>query len=915
MYPENKIHRILISGFCQLILLISGDFVCRSQQNHVHIVSGWVTSSPRGINGSQKRVGGATLSLASDKDTLTAISSYDGTFIFKKVPTGKASLTVRHVSYQTKILSLDIREDAYISIVLDEKSETINEARVQAEAPVYSIKGDTLQYNVSATQCVSRDETLQDVLLRLPGVTMENGRIHIMGEPLERIYIDKKLLFGDSTGAALRYMAADNIVRIKVYDQATLDDRRRRRESPNRERAINVETFTKMSFVAVGIASAGLGTTIGKDGKESLKYGTGVAANYFSEKLMLSGTLRLDNLGKNSGIEGFTDITKQGNREGVDGYAGIQYMQKFGDPIMGKSLSANYSFGYGRNSTESEHESIYDQGERIWSDNTLTKTKSGTHNAVLSWMNPGKLDRRIELAFRASQMENTYESSMQRQEGGESFLGEINRLNTLKSYHLDFRGQLGGSKWSIYSEGGSGWNNGDYSQYETSLKYSGTTVSTPVGNDQSIFIRPYLSLWSRHDSSLDIMGQIGFNRNFTHEEKIKDGIPDIASSVLNTYMSYGAQAGIRYEFRKEAWSFKAKASLLADMVMQDMQLPVKDNPGKWFISPNFNVSAGRNSPAASQILSVELARILPSSSNLSGYLNTTNPYFIQRGNPDLKQTVKLMISYSANFLFGTGYSLMAIAKLGPAFNDICRETYYFRSEEERFGYRFAPGTTLDTYSNVNTFNANTAVSFKGPIPMIKVLAQLMVSYDFLHDSGYIDGVLHPSMRHTPSMKASLTSNFSQRHKITAAFAQTFNYRSTQDIGNSSYLLSELSVRHRSTFPFGLTLQTYFCHTTGRPFTEAKKLSQNLLNIKAGYKVFPSKNGEISISFYDITDTWDLVSMSMGKNFVSTSTRTAPKRFWMVNFVYSFNTSRKGGSGGGFRNMPQIGEDYGRARVF
>ncbi len=888
----------------------------KAQDKGGYTIVGNVRSSVAGRRGGAEGIPGATVTLRIGTDSLTTITSPSGDFIFKKVPGGKATLTARHISYQTKTKSLDITSDiGHIGIILDEKMEVIKEARVQAEVPVFSFAGDTLQYNVAATQKVSADETLKDVLLRLPGVTSEDGMIKILGEPLERIYVDKKLLFGENTGAALSYMAADNIVRIKVYDEPTMEDRRKRRKSLRRERAINVETFSKMKFVTVGLASAGVGSTIGADGGEKPRYGAGAAANYFSEKLMLSGTLRLDDLGKNAGIKGYTDISKLGKGEGTDGYAGVQFIKYFGDVVMGKQLSANYSFGYGNNSSASEKESTYNQGERIWTDNTISSAKRKTHNAVVSWMNPGVLSRKVELAFNAAGNDDSWESTSVRKEGDGLFQGIVNGRKMADSYRFDLRGELGGEKWVVSAEGSSGWSSGDYSQDETTTIYSGTTVSTPTGDSQSLSLSPSWFCWSNESSTITIKGKVGFDRHFSHEEKNKDGIPDPASSVLSTFLSNSAEAGVNYYLRKGNWAVTGDAKVLADRVIQDMTLPVKDSPSKGFISPGLFLSAVRNKPGAMQSFVVELTRSLPSSGDLSGYLNTSNPYFIRRGNPDLKQAHSLRLAYSLNLLLGKGYSLMVDTFLRPVLGDICQETYYFRSGETRYGYYFAPGTTLTTFRNANSLSAHAGLTAQGPVPGIKVQANITASYDFSHDQGFLDGELHPSASHSPSIKASLTSNFSRNHKIRFNLTESYRQVNTTGIGTSAYLLSGITLSHKSTFPFGLTLESYYRHQASRTFSGAAPLRQNILNLKVGYKIFRSKNGEVSFSIYDVTGTWAGISMSQGKDFVRTTVETAPWRCWTVNFVYSFNTSRKGGGSGSFRNMPNLGEDYGRARVF
>ena len=862
-------------------------------------------------------VPGAGITLSFEKDSLNTISAHDGHFIFRKVPFGKAVVIVRHVSYETIVKELEVNEDLRdLILIMEEKAEQLKGARVQAKAQTFTFIGDTLQYNVAATQLVGQEETLGDVLGRLPGVTNEGG-IRIMGEPLGRVYINNKLLFGDDPTAALNNLAANNIIRIKVYDQATIEDKRRRRISPKKERAINVETFTKMDKVVTALASAGIGTTAGAPEGEKLKYGVGAASNMFSEKTLLSATVRVDNLGKKAGISGMTNIGAVGGNDMTDLYAGAQVIKKYGDPELGKSLTANYAFSYGSQKQSSSSESIYkangDVPDRLWRSkaNSLSKTKS--HQAYLLWSSPGEVIH-YSTAFTFLASSNDDDSNIQslRKTGDDLFQSTVGSSHRLDNYLLTLNSQISASRFTAMIEGQSGWNNGDYSRNETSSLYAGTTVSTPFGDSQRFSLMPVYILWANDSTSMDLKGKLGYERSYTHEERIKDGVPDPASSVVNLFNGYHASLDLhsRFVFRRK-WSLEASVGAALDNIMQDIQLPYKDTPSKWFISPQFSLSALQMKTGARNVIMLSLFSRLPSSSMLSGYLNTNNPYFITRGNPDLGQGYRLTLSYTTTQMLGSGYSVDGSLQVIPTFNDIVRESTYFTQQTTLYGYEFLPGTTFDTYRNGNTANASASIGLRGPIPVVRIMGSLVLTYNFDADNGYLNGELSPTFRHRPAAKLTLRSNYSRNHKSTLSVTETYCTQNTQGVGESSFFNSDITLSHKSTFPFGLVLEGYYTFANRHSYSGVAPLIQHMLNLKAGVKVLPSKRGEISLCTYDVMNTWAGVKLSQGKDYVRMSSEKTPWRYLTLNFVYNFNSSQRDSKSksGAFRNSGSLGDDY------
>lgn len=78
-------------------------------------------------------------------------------------------------------------------------------------------KGDTLIYNVDAIRNIS-DRTIEDVIARLPGVSVNNGRISYNGEPINRFYIEGLDGLGGNYSVASQNIRAEDVSTIDLYE-------------------------------------------------------------------------------------------------------------------------------------------------------------------------------------------------------------------------------------------------------------------------------------------------------------------------------------------------------------------------------------------------------------------------------------------------------------------------------------------------------------------------------------------------------------------------------------------------------------------------------------------------------------------------------------------------------------------------
>ena len=103
-------------------------------------------------------------------------------------------------------------------LYLSQRAILMGEYVVNGLVPPVVQVGDTLQFNSKAFK-LNVDASAEDLVSRLPGVTVENNTVKAQGEEIAQVFVDGKRFFGDDPMIALRNLPAEVIDKIQVYDK------------------------------------------------------------------------------------------------------------------------------------------------------------------------------------------------------------------------------------------------------------------------------------------------------------------------------------------------------------------------------------------------------------------------------------------------------------------------------------------------------------------------------------------------------------------------------------------------------------------------------------------------------------------------------------------------------------------------
>ena len=221
---------------------------------------------------------GANVLLLRLPDSTTAggaVTGPAGAFRFESVRRGRYTVRVSFVGYRTAHRDLRVQRTpvALGSITLHERSIPMEEVEVEGTAPIAVLKEDTTEFIASAFK-VNPDASAEDLVRKMPGITVKDGEVEAQGEKVQRVLVDNRPFFGDDARAVLRNIPAEIISRIQVFDQQSEQAQFTGFRDGNEVKAMNIITRDAIRNAQFGKVYGGYG--------EDEHYRAGAVLNAFS---------------------------------------------------------------------------------------------------------------------------------------------------------------------------------------------------------------------------------------------------------------------------------------------------------------------------------------------------------------------------------------------------------------------------------------------------------------------------------------------------------------------------------------------------------------------------------------------------------------------------------------------------------
>ena len=864
----------------------------------------------------------------------------DGAFTIKSVKDGNYILKVSYVGYRDFFRSINVQRKANKgnisigTILMKQNSIQLNQAVVTGELKEMEVKDDTLIFNADAFK-VPEGSVLEDLIKKLPGVTIEDGTIKVNGKTVRRILVGGKEFFGNDQNMSMKNLPAEIVDKVKTYDKQS--------------------DFSRITGIDDGEEETVLDLTI-KKGFQQGWFGN-IDAGYGTEKLY-SGRLMLNRFSEK--MQG--NVLGSQNNTGNNGNATAR---QIGGRLVFDTdkieFGGNFRFNY--NKSHSYTKSSNQNFVRAASySNSLNSSRNRNNNFNSDFRIEWRIDSLTTLQFQpsistgktksssgsssATFNDDPYQNNVKDPLSQHDLISDDIKVNFNESsnwsdgdnYNLSgnllLNRRLGGGPWFGPSAvtGSNGRN--------VSIRANGT-LSENKNKNYNWSNVTYYQQNGREDLTFRLRNTPSDNKNYsvglTYSEPILRNL--IAQANYNYQYSKRHSDGQTYDFAEddekgqEIWDYYERYGSLPPYYqdfLSDSLSRYTDNINKThnlefslrYITSLLNISTGVRVEAQNQkmayqyqgldtIASRNISRVSPTlnarlrfsrqhtlrftyrgntrqpeMTDLFTLTDQSNPLNIREGNPNLKPsfTHNFNLDYN-NYFQATQQSINSSFSYGTTRNSIAQRTEY---NEVTGGQRSRP-------ENINgNWNINGTIGFNTPLFWSKLSMNAStdisfnnrVSYLYQNQKTFKNNTKDMSVRERLSITLRL-SNFDIRAN------GNFNYNKTKNrmvtTGNQNTYNFNYGLSSTGNFNNGFGFSTDINMSSRRGYSSANMNTNELIwNAQISYRFLYRKMATISIEARDILNRRSNISRNISAESRSDRETNAIYSYVMAHFIWRFN---------------------------
>lgn len=899
------------------------------------------------LDGSDKSpiIGVGVLLLNERDTTLTsgAATDLDGNFKLQ-ADQGKYRLKISYLGYKTRTLSLELTAEGKNlgSIALEQEAIALNDVIIEGRQIRSIQKGDTTEYNANAFK-TNPDATVQDLISKMPGITIENGTVKAQGETIQKVTVDGKEFFGDDATMALKNLPAEVVDKIQVYNRLSDQAQFTGIDDGSSQKSLNIVTKPGKNNGQFGKVYAGYGT--------NERYQAGGNINSFKGNqrisvIGLANNINQQNFGSQdllgvSGGNGGGGRSGGTNRSGGTGggsgsnpannfmtsqQGGINTTQSIGlnyTDTWGTKLNLNGSYFFNRtdNVTANMLDRQYLLAEQS---NQYYGQKSGGSNLNLNHRFNLRAEYKIDssnsllitprLSFQNNSAQNTLTGSTRT--AGDTLLNESLNQNTSTnngltfSNNLLFRHKFNKARRSFSIDFGTSLNDktGDNKLLARNNYYqNGSDSSTTLDQYSNTKTKGYtLSTNLVYTEPIGSKGalQVSYNPSYTknNSEKItreKDGTSEqytvmdslLSNSYDNTVLTQ--KGGGRYMWNDPKYNFSFGVDGQSVSLDGQQEFPRAMGTSKNFVNilPNA-MYYYKFSKTSNLRINYRAQTDVPSVTQLQNVINNTNPLQVSTGNPNLKQEYSHSLSGRIR-LSNTEKARALYAFISGTYTQdyIGSSTIIgTRTEELGNGFVLNEGSQLTRPINLQGYwNSNALGTYSFPVDFMKSNLNLNAGLTYTQTPSQINQDINFARTLTENLGFALGSNISEKVDFTVSSTgfYTIVKNSFRPQLNNNYY-NQISGVKVNLMPWqGLVLTSEWNHTFYTGLGAGYDINFVLWNAGIGYKFFKNRGAELRLSVFDLLDQNKSVTRNVTGSYVENSRTQVLTRYFMVTFTYNF----------------------------
>lgn len=600
-------------------------------------------------------------------------SKADSLGVFTFLADGRGSIEVSMLGYYNKtkpVLAFsDSRKDTLDigDIELKMSPQMLKMVKVTGRARRFTVRGDTIVFHPEAFH-LQEGARLDELIRKLPGVEIDQeGKMSWNGKPIRLTMDGESLLGGD---ALMKQLPAEAVQDIKAYNKASEFSERTGKDDGTEDMVLDLNI---------------------KPGFLDRWYGD-VTASYQTPDFY-EGELTMRRLSKTDPILVFADANNLGKRHrrymdrstsmwgngfGQEQGASAGYQHRWKEESGSQELKSQYSFSGGLShdddwrTTRTETENFFPNtaASRISSESyNRNHELSPTINADLRWardtLNTFSLTASADYKRTRSHGHETTEQKEQTATGDyqptlSQFVnsgseGHATHLYTKAGWeHYIKDGKLGASITLNYTDGKTDrWNQRTINSHTASILSSQLNQSSTSPNSQfSTEAEVHHARWLTKKWMMQAQYMFQADRNRTDQDFLTNGQTDMANSYSDHYgnqthsLKFGST--INLEPIQLMPSFTAKWQRES----QDYQRGMLDTAAvrrSFLIDPSLRAT-WKLSKTVGFELDYSFSTSQPKIIETIGFRDLTNPLFITKGNPDLRDSHIHDIKFTYNMV-------------------------------------------------------------------------------------------------------------------------------------------------------------------------------------------------------------------------------------------------------------------------
>jgi hypothetical protein len=889
----------------------------------------------------QASIGSSVILLKTDstfiKGTTTGI---EGEYKLENVTSNNYILKILSLGYKPFFKSIQItNQDLNIPVIaLKRYSTNLKEVTVEAQQALATQNGDTTSFSSKAYK-VNKDATAEDLVTKMPGVTIIDGKVQAQGEDVKQVLVDGKRFFGDDAGAVLKNLPAEVIDKVQVFDKKSDQSQFTGFDDGNASKTINIVTKAQFKNGIFGKVYGGYGYQDKFKGGGNVNIFKGnrritVLAqsnnineqNFSSEDLLgVSSTASQGGGGRRGGggrgggggnsSENFQSNTQNGIN--TTSLFGLNYADKWGKK---SEVTASYFFNWTENDSKSTLLQQYILGSNtglIY--NETNSTNSDNINHRVNFKIETKIDSMNSIIIQPK-------LSFQTNKGEKDLVGlnikEIVTIsgtknsssNNLNGYNISvpilYRHSFAkrGRTFSINTTPTLTKNSGEndlYTQntyYEGALFYGDTidqqskinktgnsissniTYTEPINKFNFILVNYTNSFTDNYSSKKT------YNKNYLYYN-----YSDLDSILTNVFKNqYQSQSGgLGYQIQKQKFNLTLNAAYQWAQLSKEQEIPSNYKLSKTFesILPSAQFQY-KFTPKKNLRFNYRTSNNAPSIDQLQDVINNSNSLQLSTGNPDLKQDFQqnIFMRYSAvntekaNSLFaliGGNYSSNYIGNSTLIAN---QDTTVYNTIFLQRGSQIIRPVNLDGYYSLRSF-----INYTFPLKFIKTNLSVNLSGNYNNVPGMINTNINYAKTAIGGLGLVFSSNISEKFDFTLSSNSSYsNIKNTLQTSSNTTYYTQISKLKITANPIGgLILQSEYSNTYYSGLTSAYNQSISLLNAAIGYKFMKNNQAEFRLTVYDLLNQNNSISRTNTDSYIQDSQTNVLNRYYMLTFTYNF----------------------------